>query len=207
MINKFIVERLILYNRICKYFSKEGKKWVTSRDIAAVLSKTPAQVRRDLSELGKKGKPGVGYRIDELVEEINKLLGLSQFWNIALIGAGNLGRALFYYPGFKREGFNFKVIVDNDSKKIGTVWNDTEIRPEKQLVEIINKNKIDIAIIAVPVSAAQKVCDKVVTAGIQEILNFAPCNLNIPDNVEVRNADLALELQNLSYTLKNRKSR
>ncbi|MGM0441478.1 MAG: redox-sensing transcriptional repressor Rex [Elusimicrobiota bacterium] len=207
MLNKFIVERLILYNRICKDFSKAGKKWVTSRDIAEVLSKTSAQVRRDLSKLGKKGKPGVGYKIDELVMEINKLLGLDRHWNIVLVGAGNLGRALFFYPGFKREGFNFKMIVDSNPDKIGEKWKGIEITPVANLVQDINKKDIDIAIIAVPSASAQEVCDKVVRAGIREILNFAPCNLNVSDDVEIRYADLALELQNLSYTLKSRKNR
>lgn len=205
MLNKFVVERLILYSRICKDFSRDGKQWVTSRDIADVLSKTPAQVRRDLSELGKKGKPGVGYKISDLVMEINNLLGLNRRWNIALVGAGNLGRALFYYPGFKREGFDFKMIVDNDTDKVGKKWKNIEITPVSDLMQNLNKKEIDIVILAVPVSAAQEVCEKVVEAGIKEILNFAPASLNVPEDVEVRNADLALELQNLSYTLKSRK--
>jgi len=205
MLNKHTIARLIIYNRILKDLYRNGRKNVTSNVIAKVLSKTPAQVRRDLSNLGRRGKPGVGYDIKNLIDNIDGILGLKRTWGVMLIGAGNLGRALLYYPGFKREGFEFRIVVDNDIKKIGKKLNGIVVSSPRTLKNKIKQNNIKIAIIAVPEEVAQRVTDKITDTGIREILNFAPVTLNVPDNVNVRYADLALELENLSYYLSMRK--
>jgi redox-sensing transcriptional repressor len=204
MISKHTVERLIIYNRVLKDLFSRGEMWATSNRIARILSKTSAQVRRDLSFLGKKGKTGVGYNIKGLINDLDRVLGLKNTWAVMLVGAGNLGRALFFYPGFKREGFEFKAIIDNDPKKIGRKWGGTKIDSLKDLKKMAMQKKINIAIIAVPENAAQDVADSLLQAKVEEILNFAPVALSVPKNVNVRHADLALELVNLSYLCKNK---
>jgi redox-sensing transcriptional repressor len=204
MPNSKTVERLIIYNRLLKDLDKRGLRWVTSEVISEALSNNSAQVRRDISSLGRKGKIGVGYNICSLINDVDTMLGLKNTWGVILVGAGNLGRALFHYPGFMREGFEFRGIVDNDKKKIGTKWGNLKIIAPAGLKREIKRKSIKIAIITVPVSSAPVVAGKIVDAGISEILNFAPINLGVPENVNVRYADLALELENLSYHLSER---
>lgn len=204
MLSKPTVERLVVYNRILKKLDREGQKWITSKKIADVLSRTSAQVRRDLSFLGKKGKTGVGYKIKDLIKELDKVLGLNTEWGLVLIGAGNLGRALFYYPGFRREGFEFRVVIDSDPKKIGKKWSGVTIKSIEKLKKSIDKKDVCIALLAVPAGAAQKVTEDLVDAGIKEILNFAPVTLNVPEDVNVRYVDLALELENISCNIVNK---
>ncbi|MBN2406986.1 MAG: redox-sensing transcriptional repressor Rex [Elusimicrobia bacterium] len=204
MLNRHTVERLVIYNRVLKDLAKKNVKWATSEKIAEILFRSPAQVRKDLSFLGKKGKPGVGYNIRSLIGELDSTLGLRKTWGVALIGAGNLGRALFHYPGFKREGFEFRAIFDNNSSKIGRRWGDITVTPITSLNSVVRKRKINIAVMTVPDYAAQEVADKLTAAGLKELLNFAPVTLNVADNVNVRYADLALELENLSYNLNHR---
>ncbi|MEA3506012.1 MAG: redox-sensing transcriptional repressor Rex [Elusimicrobiota bacterium] len=207
MLNKATIERLIIYNRVIKELCSKGEKWVTSTDIAEVLSKTPAQVRKDISSLGPKGKRGVGYNIKSLIGDLDKALGLNAGYNLALVGAGNLGRALIGYPGFKREGFICHLIIDSDPGKIGKKISGIRVESSEKLSEKIKTNKIDIAVIAVPAAAAQGVADKVIEGGIKEILNFAPVTINAPEVVNIRYVDLALELENLAYLLNYRKKR
>ncbi|MFH1415287.1 MAG: redox-sensing transcriptional repressor Rex [Elusimicrobiota bacterium] len=207
MLNDHTVERLIIYNRILKNLYKNGQKLVTSKAIAQVLSNTSAQVRRDLSSLGRKGKTGVGYDIGKLIDDIDGVLGLNRKWGLLLVGAGNLGRALFYYPGFRREGFEFRMIVDKDPRKIGKKWSGVEINSSTALRRKIRNKQIDIAVISVPADRAQEVAERVVSSGVNEIMNFAPVTLNVPEGVNVRYVDLALELENLSYQLAVRKKR
>lgn len=205
MLNKATVERLIIYNRVIKELHSRGEKWVTSTGIAEVLSKTPAQVRKDISSLGPKGKRGVGYNIEKLIRDLDKALGLNGRYRLALVGAGNLGRALIGYPGFKREGFICRMIVDSDPQKIGKEISGIKVESPERLSKKLEKKGIDIAVIAVPGSAAQDVADKVVEGGIKEILNFAPVNINAPEDINIRYVDLALELENLAYSLNYRK--
>lgn len=206
MISKRTVKRLVIYNRILKDLYESGEFGVTSGKIAQILSITPAIVRRDLSALGKKGTRGVGYDILELINVIDSILGLKSTWGVILVGAGNLGRALFHYPGFKKQGFEFRIVADGDPAKIGKTWGGIKIDPVKS----VSKNKlikqdIEIAVIAVPDISAQSIADMLIRAGIKEILNFAPVTLNIPEDVTVRYVDMALELANLSFNISNRK--
>jgi len=203
--SKYTIERLILYNRTLKSLRRQGQEWVTSEKIARLLSRNPAQVRKDISILGCKGKTGVGYNINKLIDEIENELGLKHEWRILLMGAGNLGRALFYYPGFKRQGFKFQMVMDSDKRKIGRKWSGIKITSPDNLKQKIKKEGINIAILAVPENAAQEVAEKLVGAGITEILNFAPVSLNLPDYVNISYADLTLKLENLSYHLSRKK--
>jgi len=205
MPSRYTIERLVIYNRVLKDLRDQGKEWVTSGGIAKLLSRNPAQVRKDISILGRKGKPGVGYKVSKLIDDIDNELGLKHEWRVLLMGAGNLGRALFYYPGFKRQGFSFQLVVDIDRKKIGKKWSGIEISSPRNLKKKIKDKDIRIAVLAVPENAAQEVAEKLVEAGITEFLNFAPVSLNLPDFVNISYADLALKLENLSYHLCKKK--
>jgi len=205
MLNTHTVERLVIYNRVLKGLAQKRSKWVTSKEIARKLSKTPAQVRRDLSILGRKGKPGVGYNIEVLINDLDGVLGRNRIWNVAIIGAGNLGKALFSYPGFKREGFKFKAIFDNAPDKVGKKWDSLVIKSSGEIERAVKKGGIDIAVITVPKNSAQGVAEALVKAGIKNILNFAPVMLDLPEDVRVRNTDLSLELENLSCFICNTK--
>jgi redox-sensing transcriptional repressor len=205
MLNKATVERLIIYNRVIKELKAQGEKWVTSTDIARALSKTPSQVRRDISSLGRKGKRGVGYNIKKLINDLDSVLGLNDEHCVALIGAGNLGRALIGYPGFKREGFICRLIIDNDPEKIGSKISGIKVESSEGLAKKVARKKIAIAVITVPAEAAQKVVDSAVAGGIKEILNFAPVTIKVPEGVNIRYVDLALEMENLAYSLNYRK--
>lgn len=204
-INRNTIHRIIMYNRILKEAQRNKIDFITSKEISDILIKNPAQIRKDLSYINIKGKPGVGYNVISLVSKLDSLLGLNKMWNVMLIGAGNLGGALFFYHGFKREGFEFKAVIDNDSGKIGKKWNGIVISSVKNIKNKIRDNKISIAIIAIPRDAAQKIVDKLIDAGIREILSFAPEPLNVPAGVNVRYVDLALELENLSCHLSYKK--
>ena len=201
MINTQTVERLVMYNRALKTLEKSGEKWVTSTRLAGTLAKSPAQVRKDLSLVGKMGKPGVGYNTRSLRKDLDRIIGLDRDWGVAIIGAGNLGKALFRYPGFRREGFRFLAVFDSDPKKIGKKWGDVRIRASGEIVSRLRAGDIKIAVIAVPAAAAQKAADSIIESGIREILNFAPVALNVPEGVNVRNADLAFEMENLTFFL------
>ncbi len=204
MISTHTVERLVIYRRLLKRLEKNGERWVTSRKLALILSKSPAQVRKDLSLIGRMGKPGVGYNIPALREDLERLIGIDRSWGVALIGAGNLGRALFYYSGFRKEGFLFRAVFDADPERIGKKWEDVIIEDSSNIRSRLSEGDIHIAVIAVPASAVQGVADKLVSAGIREMLNFAPVNLRVPEDVHVRSADLAFELENLAFFLSSR---
>ncbi len=205
MYNKHIVERLIIYNRVLKELSRAGIKRVTSAMLAEKLSKTSSQIRRDFSEVGKKGKPGVGYNVEELVQALDRDLGLNRKWGVALVGAGNLGRALFYYPGFKKEGFEFRAVFDSDPSKVGKVWSGIRIASTRDFKKKIKKKNIEIGIIAVPASGAPEVAKGIIGAGVKALLNFAPVTLDLPSDIYLRYADLAMDMENLSCYLSEKK--
>ncbi|MGM0568896.1 MAG: redox-sensing transcriptional repressor Rex [Elusimicrobiota bacterium] len=205
MQNKHIVERLIIYNRALKELRRGGAVQITSESLGDILSKTSSQIRRDLSEVGKKGKPGVGYVVDELIDSLDQILGLHKKWGLVLVGAGNLGRALFYYPGFKKEGFQFRAVIDSDPGKKDRDWSGVKITGPGDLKKEIAQKQIDIGVIAVPSSAAQDVAWDLVSSGVKAILNFAPVSLDLPESVFLRDADLAMDMENLSCFLNRRK--
>ncbi len=204
-ISKHTVKRLIIYCRLLRDAYESGCLWITSKEIAEKLAINSSQVRRDISFLGKKGKSGVGYDMKSLIDNIQDVLGLKQKWGVVLIGAGNLGRALVYYPAFRAEGFEFRLAIDNDSRKVGKKWCGMKIETIDGLKKKIEKKEVEIAVIAVPKESAQWVADELVNAGIKEILNFAPVALKASKEVTITYADLSLELRRLSYHLSSRR--
>jgi redox-sensing transcriptional repressor len=180
---------------------KAGTPTVSSEELARRGGTTAAQIRKDLSLFGSFGKRGLGYTVAELATRVRRILGLSTEWRVALVGAGRIGSALFAYPNLASRGFRIVVVVDSDPEKVGTQWGDVRIRPQEELEEAIRSEKVDIAIVAVPAEAGQSVVDRVVSAGVRGILNFAPTPLQVPREVWIKDVNLVIEMEALSYAL------
>ena len=195
------IHRLSVYYRILQSVEKEGYHTVSSKELAKREKLTPAQVRKDLSFFGSFGTRGLGYPVRELREKIAKILGLDRSWNVALIGVGNVGSALVSYKEFQKQGFNIKLLFDNDQRKIGSNHKGLEVKDIKDLEKELRANKIDIAIITVPANSAQSIVEEVQKGGVKAILNFAPINLKTNGEIHLRNENMAVELEYLSYCL------
>ena len=193
--------RLSVYSRFLTEVDRKGIITISSRDIAEGVGVSPAQVRKDLAYFGEFGTRGVGYNVSDLRQHILRILGLSVDWSVCLVGAGNLGLALSSYQGFRERGFIITSIFDSDPQKVGTKINDVEVLPIEQLEEVVKQNRTQIGIVAVPVAAAQEVADRLVKAGVQAILNFAPGVLNVPPEIELRNVDLVVNLEVLTFNV------
>ena len=196
------VRRLSGYYRILGELREGEPVTVSSYELARLAGVTPAQVRKDLSFFGHFGKRGTGYDVRELQGEIKSILGLDRRWNVCLVGAGNLAHALFEYKEFEREGFEIRAVLDNDPGKVGQKWGGLSVEPVENLGQIVEARNLEIGIITTPVAAAQEVAELLVKAGVEGILNFAPRKLFIPDNVNLRNVNLAIEFESLSFALK-----
>jgi redox-sensing transcriptional repressor len=198
------VRRLSLYLRFLDDFEGQGVETVSSEALAQRGGTTSAQVRKDLSFFGSFGKRGLGYYVPELAQRLRQILGLGRRYRVAMIGAGKIGSALVQYRGFTQRGFDIVAIFDNDPAKIGTQWNGLTVLPIDRLEQELKAQQVDMAVLVTPGEAAQAVADRVVGQGVKAILNFAPVQLNVPDDVVVKTVNLALELETLSYALTNR---
>jgi redox-sensing transcriptional repressor len=199
------VSRLSVYSRYLTGVEEQGIVNISSGEIAEGVGGTPAQVRKDLAYFGEFGTRGVGYNVKQLNQEIMGILGLKKGWNMILIGAGNLGSALSQYRGFQTRGFNIVAVFDNDMNKVGLKLNGLPIYAVNQMAEFIDNNDISIGIITVPSEYAQDIADILVeTKNIKGILNFAPVVLTIPEEIEVRNVDLSVNLEVLSYNIEKK---
>jgi len=203
-VSESTVHRLSLYYRSLTEMERDGHQTISSRELAGRERLTPAQVRKDLSFFGSFGTRGLGYPVKELKEKIAKILGINKEWNVALIGVGNVGSALVSYKEFPKQGFNIKMIFDNDQRKIGKTRKGILVRDVKNLAQELKKHKIDMVIIAVPAAVAQSVVNEVVAVGVNAILNFAPTNINVPPSVFLRTVNMAMELEHLSFFLVNK---
>ncbi|GAA1656090.1 redox-sensing transcriptional repressor Rex [Fodinicola feengrottensis] len=193
------VARLPVYLRALHTLAENGAETVSSEELAAVTGVGSAKLRKDLSHLGSFGTRGVGYDVRMLVELISTTLGLNRSWPVALVGVGNLGHALAGYAGFASRGFRIAALLDADPATVGEVVEGLAVRHVDELPEVVAEHNISIGVITVPPAAAQQVADRLVDAGVRSILNFAPCVLQVPEGVEVRKVDLAIELQILSF--------
>jgi redox-sensing transcriptional repressor len=200
---KAVVSRLSLYLRELQHLIRDGHETTSSTQLGRVLGFTDAQVRKDLAYFGQFGYPGIGYRCSELIDAIKGILGTSQAWPLAIVGLGNLGRALMGYRGFQQQGFQIVAAFDVDPTKIGQTVEGIQIFDLDDIKRVAKQRGIRLAIIAVPGSAAQKVADALVSAGIEGILNFAPVTLNLPKQVPTIGVDLAIELEQLAFSVAN----
>jgi redox-sensing transcriptional repressor len=198
------VRRLSLYLRFLEDFEARGLSTISSDELAARGGTTSAQVRKDLSFFGSFGKRGLGYSVSELGATLRQILGLGREWRVIIIGAGKIGSALSAYRGFRQRGFRIVAVYDADPSKVGRKFEGFAIRDVAQLHEDSRRNPADIAVITVPAESAQEVADAVVGAGIKAVMNFAPVQLQVPDDVTVKTVNMAMELEGLSFALTNR---
>ena len=202
-ISESTIHRLSQYYRALSLLEKEKYDTVSSKELAKREKLTPAQVRKDLSFFGSFGTRGLGYPVIELKNKIAQILGIDRVWRVALIGVGNIGSALVTYKEFSKQGFQIVKLFDNDQRKIGSNHKGIVISDIKNLEEEIKKDNIEMAVVAVPATVAQYIVDDVVKAGVKAILNFAPVNLKVPDDVYLRNENMSMELEYLSFALVN----
>jgi redox-sensing transcriptional repressor len=198
------VRRLSLYLRFLEEFDAQGIDTVSSEALAARGGTTSAQVRKDLSFFGSFGKRGLGYAVPELVGRLRDILGLQRTYRVVVVGAGKIGSALAQYQGFRQRGFQISQVYDVDPAKVGAEWNGVVVRDEKHLERDLIREPVDIAILSTPAAAAPAVAARLARAGVKAILNFAGVPLDLPADVTVKHVNMALELEALSYALRNR---
>ena len=194
-----VVGRLPLYLRALSEMANEGKDITSSQELGERLGISSAQIRKDLSQFGEFGKQGTGYNIPFLSSQLGEILRVDRIWDVILIGAGDLGRAVANYAGFIDRGFKIVAVYDNNPEKIGTKISDFTIRDVDNLGEDLRQNPVDIAMLAVPASAAQAVTDQLVEYGIRALLCYAPTSVSLPDDVRVEYIDPVVHLQHMTY--------
>jgi redox-sensing transcriptional repressor len=200
-IPEMTIRRLSVYTRCLLQLEEDGVKTISSQELAERFSLNSAQVRKDLAYFGEFGVRGIGYYVSGLKAELQRILGLDREWAVALVGFGNLGSALFHYKGFARQGFRIAVVIDDDPAKIGREIDGVPIVPSRDMAREIKGRGVQIAIVAVPPEAAQTVTEQLVAAGIKAVLNFAPTRLRVGREVRLKNVDLSIELETLSFYL------
>ena len=200
-IPEMTVRRLSVYTRCLLQLEEDGVKTISSQALAERFGLNSAQVRKDLAYFGDFGVRGIGYYVSGLKAELQRILNLDREWQVALVGYGNLGSALFHYKGFARQGFRIAAIFDDDPAKVTRSVDGVPILAMRDLPAEAKTRNLQIAIVAVPADAAQTVVDKLVAAGIKAILNFAPSRIKVARDVRLRNVDLSIELETLSFYL------
>jgi redox-sensing transcriptional repressor len=198
-----VIGRLPVYLRALNFLVAEGRQITSSQELGDRLGISSAQIRKDLSHFGEFGKQGTGYDITFLHQQLSEILKVDRMWNVALVGAGNLGKAVADYPGFAGKGFNITVIFDNDSTKIGQVMgvNNVKVQPVEELAATIRERGIVVGIIATPAEFAQATARTMIDAGVKAILNYAPITIMMPSGVRVQYIDPVVGLQRMTYYL------
>jgi redox-sensing transcriptional repressor len=198
------VGRLSLYLRRLELFLREGTATVSSSQLGEALRVTDAQVRKDLAHLGNLGQPGIGYPTHELIVAIRRTLGVDRDWAVALVGMGNLARALLRYRGFRQQGFRFVALFDADPTKIGGRVDGLEVFSTERIPGVVAATGAQLGMLTVPAESAQAVADALVAAGILGILNFAPAILRLPAAVSQVSVDLTVQLEQLAFLVQLR---
>ncbi|KOX17171.1 REX family transcriptional regulator [Nocardiopsis sp. NRRL B-16309] len=190
--------------RALQALQDRGTLTVSSEHLASIAGVNSAKLRKDLSHLGSYGTRGVGYEVEYLVYQISRELGLTQDWSVAIVGIGNLGRALANYGGFGTRGFRIAGLLDADPAVVGKTVASLDVRHIDNLEDVVRSKGVSIGVIATPSTSAQGVASRFVEAGVTSILNFAPVVLNVPEGVDVRKVDLSIELQILAFHAQRR---
>jgi redox-sensing transcriptional repressor len=198
------VARLAVYLRVLTGMVEQGVTTISSEELSSAAGVNSAKLRKDLSYVGSYGTRGVGYDVEVLVGHIERILGLTRKHSVAVVGIGNLGHALANYGGFLSRGFPVAALFDVDDDLTGVPVGGIPVNHIDDITTVCAAREISIGVIATPPQAAQAVCDRLVSAGVQCILNFAPVVLQVPDDVEVRKVDLAVEMQILSFHVARR---
>ena len=198
------VRRLSIYLSFLEEIEGEGVLTTSSDDLARLGGTTSAQVRKDLSFFGSFGKRGLGYSVPELATALREILGLGRQWRVCIVGVGKIGAALARYEGFADRGFNVTGLYDSDPSKIGHRSGAITVRDISDLEKDVHAGRYDIAVITVPAENAQPIVDRLVKGGMKAILSFAPTQLTVPEDVELRTVNMAMELEALTFALTNR---
>jgi len=196
-----IIGRLPVYLRALQHLADRGVLTTSSQELGELIGISAAQIRKDISQFGEFGKQGTGYSIAFLIERLQDILKVDRVWDMAIVGMGDIGHALARYNGFSNRGFRVTIVFDNDPQKIGQKIGDFEVFGLAVMAEKIKQQKIKIAVLTVPASAAQEMADQLVKAGVKAILNYAPTSLSVPDDVHVQYIDPVTHLQRMTYYL------
>lgn len=201
-IPEVVINRLPVYARALAELAANGETVVSSQALGELLDVTPAQIRKDLSYFGRFGKQGRGYNVHGLLTKLREILGIDRRWRVCLIGVGRLGQAIAEYGGFGPQGFDIVAAFDANPHVVGKTVGGVEVRHSDQLDGFLQANRVDIGIVAVPASEAQKVVDRLVTAGIRAILNYAPITAHVPRDITIRHIDPVLSMQSMTFYIK-----
>jgi redox-sensing transcriptional repressor len=193
------VGRLSLYLRRLEDLLREGASRTSSSGLGEALGITDTQVRKDLAALGSLGQPGIGYDVAELIEAIRSALGIDRTWSAAMVGVGNLARALLRYHGFAERGFEVVAVFDRDPSKVGQKIEGLTIHSPDRMPEVIAATGAELGIITVPSASAQEAADELIVAGVRGLLNFAPGVIRVPPGVSVVPVDLTVQLEQLAF--------
>ncbi|MBN1516890.1 redox-sensing transcriptional repressor Rex [Candidatus Sumerlaeota bacterium] len=202
-IPKAVIKRLSLYSRMLQELEHKNITKISSKELSDLLGMNPAKVRKDLAYFGQFGVPGLGYYVSELKAQIKRILRTDREIRVALIGVGHLGQALLAYGGFLRQSFRVVAAFDTSPDKIGRTFNGVKVMSTEHLEDQIRTLGADIVVLAIPAENAQATVDQVVRAGIRAILNFVPARIVCPEAIKVHYVDLGIELESLSYYLKD----
>ena len=203
-ISMAVIRRLPKYHRYLKDLLEKEVYRISSKELSKLIGFTASQIRQDLNCFGGFGQQGYGYNVEELYNEIGKILGLDKTYKLIIIGAGNLGQAIANYTNFEKSGFELLALFDINPKFIGMKIRDIPFRDIDELEEFISENKIDIAVVSTPKEAAQDIVDKLSKGNVRAIWNFAPTDIKVPDDIIVENVHLNESLYTLSYLLNER---
>ncbi|MCE7861206.1 MAG: redox-sensing transcriptional repressor Rex [Chloroflexi bacterium CFX2] len=196
-----IIGRLPVYLRALQRMADMGLKTTSSQELGEHVGISAAQIRKDISQFGEFGKQGTGYSIEYLIDKLREILKVNRIWDVAVVGAGDMGHALANYQGFRDRGFHIVAIFDRDKDKVGEKIGDFRVEDAETMVERIRQLGVKVAMLTVPAPAAQAVADKLVQAGVKAILNYAPISLNVPGGVKVQYIDPSTHLQRMTYYL------
>ncbi len=196
-----IIGRMPVYLRALQRMAEKGMQTTSSQELGERVGISAAQIRKDISQFGEFGKQGMGYNIPFLLDKLRAILNVDRIWDVALVGAGDMGHALARYQGFSNRGFRIVMVFDNDAAKIGQKAGEFTVQDAADMVEKIRAAGVTVAMMTVPAAAAQEVADKLTQAGVKAILNYAPISINVPPEVRVQHIDPATHLQRMTYYL------
>ena len=196
-----VVRRLPLYARSLRYLLRDGISSVSSQELGERINVTAAQIRKDLSYFGEFGKQGIGYDVERLLDQIERILGLDRSWAVVLVGAGHLGEAIMRYEGFREQGIHIAAVFDAHPSKIGLSIGGLPIQSVDNLAAVIREKRIQMAILAVPADQAQHVADQLIVAGVKAMLSYAPTVIQVPEGVWVRYIDPISILHSMTFYL------